>query len=51
LVEYGAIPVQAVIIELAKDEVCGARDFTRGVYVFNAQQPLSVIGAGIEKAC
>jgi hypothetical protein len=43
--------VQAVFIELPEDEVGGTGDFPRGVKVFNAQQPLTAVGPGVEKAC
>ena len=46
----GAIPGEAMTFQATKDCVSSAGLFTRWIYVFNAYQPLALIGFGIQIA-
>jgi hypothetical protein len=49
LIEQIAIPEQAMRFQLFEDGVSGAGYFSRGVYIFDSNQPLALMMTRIEK--
>jgi hypothetical protein len=50
LIKDGALPVQAESFESAENRIGGSGDTARGVDVFHTDEPLALVGVGIEVA-